>query len=412
MTHASEHESEPIAGLPGQLPDGEHILWQGQPDARALARDVFKLHWVAGYFVFLSGLRLCVEGTRTLALSLGVSLACLGVLALLAKLHARSTMYTITTRRVVMRIGVALPVTWNLPFKRLASAQLGLRKHGKGDIVLSLAPPDRVSFLQFWPHTEPGRIRNAQPCLRALPEPQRVASVLAEAVQQSAAFRVEAAAPHHQRAHTATDRSIAPPEPQQPAAEAAPAISSIDATSIDATAHAASQRGARNAPRHEHAQTVPRPLLWGACALMFGSITLAAVSGKPGSSAQRASQVIELRFEDRQDGALAVLDGSTERELVVLAPGSNNFIRGVLRGMFRVRKLEALGRDVPFRLAADASGKLTLEDRELGRRVELDSFGPDNAAAFRDLLALAVRDAMRTQARALTGGQHGDYPRP
>jgi putative photosynthetic complex assembly protein len=353
-----EHEGEPIKGLPAELPEGERILWQGQPDARRLARSVFKLHWLAGYFAFLCALQFVVQGALALALSLAASLACLGVLGLLAYLHARSSVYTITTRRVVMRIGVALPVTWNLPFKRLVAAEL---EPHRGDIVLSLAPPDKISLVQFWPHSEPGRVRKARPCLRALAEPQRVAAVLASAVQQ-----LDAAAQPSVRAPEAT---------------------------------------------HAHVQAVPRPLLWGAAALMLGSVLLAAIGGKPGQPTERASQVIELRFEDRPDGTLAVLDGPTEREIALLPPGSNHFVRGVLRGMFRVRKLEALGRDVQFRLASDASGRLTLEDRELGRRIDLDSFGPDNSAAFRGLLAAGVRDAMNTQA-VLTGGQHGDYPRP
>jgi putative photosynthetic complex assembly protein len=372
MTTRDEHEGEPIPGLPAELPPGEQLLWQGQPDWRRLARDVFKLHWLAWYFGFLCALR-CVVGwgdehwLRDLALSLLVSLTCLGVLALLAYLHARTSMYTITSRRVVMRIGIALPVTWNLPFKRLAAAQLATRTN---DIVLELAAPERVSFVQFWPHTQPGRVRHAHPCLRALAEPQRVAAVLGEAVHAWSLGTVTRAAP------------------------AAPVAAKA---------------------RHSDAPSVPRPLLWAAGALMLSSIALAAVgrSGQRTESAAFAQQVVELRFEDRPDGALAVLDGATERELKVLPPGSNNFIRGVLRGMFRVRKLEALGRDVQFRLAREASGKLTLEDRELGRRIELDSFGPDNTAAFAELLEAGVHDALATHVLTeVTGGQHGDYPRP
>jgi putative photosynthetic complex assembly protein len=74
-----------------------------------------------------------------------------------------------------------------------------------------------------------------------------------------------------------------------------------------------------------------------------------------------------------------------------VAAGSNNFIRGVLRGMFRGRKLESLGHDGVFTLARQANGRLTLEDPETKRRVELDSFGPTNAGAFEGLLAAATR---------------------
>ena len=42
----------------------------------------------------------------------------------MAWLSARNTVYTITDRRVVMRIGIVLTLTFNLPFKRIAAAGL------------------------------------------------------------------------------------------------------------------------------------------------------------------------------------------------------------------------------------------------------------------------------------------------
>jgi putative photosynthetic complex assembly protein len=101
---------------------------------------------------------------------------------------------------------------------------------------------------------------------------------------------------------------------------------------------------------------------------------------------------MQVRFEDRPDGTLAVLDATTGREASIVQPGTNGFIRGVLRGMFRGRKLEALSRDGQFRLAREADGHLTLEDPETGRRVDLDSFGPTNSAAFAGLLAAGRHD--------------------
>ncbi len=41
-------------GLPGQLPPGETILWQGAPHWRALARDAFHVRGVAVYFALLA----------------------------------------------------------------------------------------------------------------------------------------------------------------------------------------------------------------------------------------------------------------------------------------------------------------------------------------------------------------------
>jgi hypothetical protein len=116
-----------------------------------------------------------------------LAVTCLGVLAAVAWLNAGAALYTITTRRVVLRIGVALPMTWNLPFKRLASADLKVRKEGDGDIVLGLKAPDRIAWLQLWPHAQPWRLANARPTLRTIAEPAHVASLLAEAVRAWAA---------------------------------------------------------------------------------------------------------------------------------------------------------------------------------------------------------------------------------
>lgn len=148
---------------------------------------------------------------------------------------------------------------------------------------------------------------------------------------------------------------------------------------------------------HHHPQTVPRSALIGAAALICATLGLAA-GGRSARLAERALaaerpaiEAVDVRFEDRPGGAVAMLDAATGREAGAVAPGTNGFIRGVLRGMFRTRKLESLGREAPFRLARGADGRLSLEDPQTGRRVDLDSFGPTNSAAFGDLLAAARR---------------------
>lgn len=145
---------------------------------------------------------------------------------------------------------------------------------------------------------------------------------------------------------------------------------------------------------HIHTQTIPKPALWGAAFLIAFSLCLAAGSrsvrlGQAAEVAPPARESVQVRFEDRPDGSLAVLEAESRRELSSVAPGTNGFIRGVLRGMFRNRKLESMSRDATFRLAREANGRLSLEDPESGRRVDLDSFGPTNSAAFGSILAAA-----------------------
>jgi hypothetical protein len=187
---AEDHEFEPIPGLPADLPPGETIVWQGRPQWRMLARRAFKVRWLAAYFgVFVAARTVStvmtarwLEGAVQLLAMIAVFSACLGLCHLLAWLAARSTLYTITTHRVVMRIGVALPVTWNLPFARIAAADLVVRAEGDGDVVLQLVAPDRVALFHLWPHSKVTRLLRASPAMRAIAEPSMVAARLEQAV--------------------------------------------------------------------------------------------------------------------------------------------------------------------------------------------------------------------------------------
>ncbi len=189
---SEEFDHEPIPGLPGLLPPGEQIVWQGQPSWRSLARHTFWLPWLVGYFAVFAAVRGVLAftdgkglGGALFAAAIVVPLAavCLSLLALLAWLNARAAMYTITTRRVVMRFGVALPMTFNLPFKRLAGADLKVHSGGHGDISLELAGADRLAYVVLWPHARPWRFAKAQPMLRSIPEAAKVAALLRETVQ-------------------------------------------------------------------------------------------------------------------------------------------------------------------------------------------------------------------------------------
>jgi hypothetical protein len=161
-----EHDFEPVPGLPEALPAGERLLWQGAPDARSLARRVFHVRKVAVYFAVVGGLQVAGaladgEGLREalggLTLLVSVAALAIGLLVLLAQLSARTTLYTITDRRVVMRVGIVLTMTFNLPFSRIASA--GLRQHGDGtgDLPLALGEAS-IGYAHLWPHARPWRL--------------------------------------------------------------------------------------------------------------------------------------------------------------------------------------------------------------------------------------------------------------
>lgn len=98
------------------------------------------------------------------------------------------------------------------------------------------------------------------------------------------------------------------------------------------------------------------------------------------------SLVRSLAFEDRRDGGIEVTDARTGHRITTLAPETNAFIRSVMRGLVRERKLKGLGADEPFVLAQRPDGGLTLADPATGRLIELNAFGPSNVGAFAELL--------------------------
>ncbi len=94
----------------------------------------------------------------------------------------------------------------------------------------------------------------------------------------------------------------------------------------------------------------------------------------------------ELRFEDRSDGSIVVLAARDGSLVDTVAPGTNGFLRGTLRGLARERHRQGIGPEQAFRLVAHADGRLTLMDPTTGRRVDLEAFGPTNAGVFARLL--------------------------
>jgi len=192
MPHGhDDFEIEPVRGLPAHLPQGENILWQGRPDTWRLAVESLKLKWAAGYFVLLAIWRFLSQldllplglaiGSAVPYLILGV-ITC-GLLWLVALAQARATVYTVTDARVVMRIGAALTLTLNIPYKQVGNAMLDLRRGGTGTIALETIGDTRLSYLTCWPHARPWYLREAQPALRCIPEAERVATLLAEAAE-------------------------------------------------------------------------------------------------------------------------------------------------------------------------------------------------------------------------------------
>lgn len=200
----TEYDHEPIRGLPGDLPAGENILWQGSPEWRTFARSALHTRWISAYFAALALLGLASGKLIGAAAAVVGGAITQGLLALFAVLVARTTVYTITNRRVVLRIGIALNKCVNLPLAMIGSADLRPQSGGHGDIALNIVGRHRLGFAMLWPHARPWRLAQPSPMLRALPDAEAAASVLARAcaaVVPNEAVAVERSRPAPARDH-------------------------------------------------------------------------------------------------------------------------------------------------------------------------------------------------------------------
>ena len=147
----------------------------------------------------------------------------------------------------------------------------------------------------------------------------------------------------------------------------------------------------------------PRGPLFGAGTLVLLTILLAGTARFTGLGTSQVDpanpvQTRDLRFEDRDDGSVAVLEAKDGAVVEILAPGTNGFVRGVMRGLARERKLEGIGQEAPFELTSWDDGRLSLKDTATGRVVQLVSFGQTQFDVFAQML-LAGSDC-RTLASA------------
>jgi hypothetical protein len=200
----NEHEFEPVRGLPELPPEGEYIVWQGVPNWRGLARRVFHVRKVALYFALLIGwlvLSRLQDGQTFVAALTGASWlalvggTALGLLYLLAWLYGRTTVYTLTNRRLALRFGVAIPMIINIPLEKIGTAGLNTYGDKSGDILLTLNQGEKISHWAIWPHARPWHYAPAQPMLRSVPDAEHVAAKLARVLRGEPTAAVPAQPP-------------------------------------------------------------------------------------------------------------------------------------------------------------------------------------------------------------------------
>lgn len=184
--------------LPEALPEDERVLWQRSPEWRPYSRRIFQVDKIALYFFIVVcwvAIAAYIDNGgwqalfRSLAWSIPPAVGVIGLLALVAWLYARTTVYTITTKRVIIQSGLAVPSAVNLPFTKVQSADMKTFTDTTGDIELSMSGP-RLLYSMLWPNARLFRLKRPVPVMRAIPQPEAVAEILGQALdsdQQPAA---------------------------------------------------------------------------------------------------------------------------------------------------------------------------------------------------------------------------------
>ena len=179
--------------LPHDIPAGERILWHGRPRWISLARRAYRADLIIVYFAALTvwnvysaaGESGWGAAARVAAKTFGIGAAALALVALLSYLSARTTLYVVTSRRIVMKIGVALPIFINIPFKQIVSASTCAHGDGTGDIPVRLTSSARIGYFVLWPHARPLHFGNPEPSLRSVANVAAVAEALSRALREA-----------------------------------------------------------------------------------------------------------------------------------------------------------------------------------------------------------------------------------
>ncbi|MEL6481948.1 MAG: photosynthetic complex putative assembly protein PuhB, partial [Pseudomonadota bacterium] len=135
------------------------------------------------------------EATGQLLIQGTLVFIALGVLTLIAWATARQTVYTVTNRRVVLRFGLAMDMSVNLPFTQIGSLDMAKRGDGTADLVLGLTGPHSLGLWHIWPNSKPWCWTKPRPMLRALPDGVEAGRILAEALAADQARRADLPAP-------------------------------------------------------------------------------------------------------------------------------------------------------------------------------------------------------------------------
>ncbi len=151
---------------------------------------------------------------------------------------------------------------------------------------------------------------------------------------------------------------------------------------------------------------IPRPplrlsrpaIIIATLAVITAGIAIESHRGPPGGQPPAAEVLrsTDLVMQDHPDGSITVTQAGTGAFVTTVPPATNGFLRALLQGLVRERRLESIGSpSIPFRITRWSDGRLTIDDIATGRLIELEAFGHTNEDAFARLLDLSPPPATR-----------------
>ncbi|MEM6973079.1 MAG: photosynthetic complex putative assembly protein PuhB [Pseudomonadota bacterium] len=190
MQEDDDFRFEPIRGLPAALPEGEDIAWQGTPALWPLAWRAGFLRLLTIWFVLIAawyvargalGITPWSVTLPTLAIWTVNTVVAGAILSVIALGIQRTTVYTITNRRLVMRFGMVLDLTVNIPFSKIENMDLRPGAGGTGDLSVRMKD-SALSYFHLWPHARPWCFSKPEAMLRAVPSAPEIGQLLARLV--------------------------------------------------------------------------------------------------------------------------------------------------------------------------------------------------------------------------------------
>jgi hypothetical protein len=179
--------------LPADIPKGERVLWFGRPEPTSLWRRAYRGDAVGLWFLAMTLWNVASLTTSDGAFAgfvsalhtLGLGAAALAILGFLAWLSARTTLYVVTERRIVIKTGIALPIFINVPYMQIGAANVRAYGDGTGDVTVGIVAGQRIPYLALWPSARPLRFTRPEPALRCIVNARDVAATVARALAEA-----------------------------------------------------------------------------------------------------------------------------------------------------------------------------------------------------------------------------------